>query len=178
MPDVLIDFQGLRVVIEGEFESPTARDKATEAAMRRLDDGIAHMGIALIYPGELKELQGSITELKQKLADAALRFGVITEAEATQEQLTFPFPVAQPETVTFVKGDINALADSLRRAHDALAQDIVLDRAVELLQAGIGAFVGALRDQPAAVNRFSTALGIRDLPKKIILSSKIPNGTE
>jgi hypothetical protein len=50
MPDVLVDFQGLRLVIESEYASVVAADKTSKAALRRVEEGIAHVGIALIYP--------------------------------------------------------------------------------------------------------------------------------
>src|SRR5438093_9827461 len=50
MPDVLVDFQGLRLAIESEYASRGAEDKASKAALRRVEEGIAHVGMALIYP--------------------------------------------------------------------------------------------------------------------------------
>ena len=64
MPDVIVDFQGLRLAIEGEFASPTARDRASKSANQRVEDGIAHMGMALVYPPALREMGRGINELK------------------------------------------------------------------------------------------------------------------
>ena len=56
MPDVLVDFQGLRMAIEAEFEGETkgskreARNKAFAKAETRVADGIAHIGVAIVYP--------------------------------------------------------------------------------------------------------------------------------
>src|SRR3972149_1219464 len=54
MPDVLVDYQGLRLVIEGEFDTRTARDKACQSALNRVEEGIAHIAMALVYPAVLK----------------------------------------------------------------------------------------------------------------------------
>lgn len=80
MPDVLVDFQGLRLAIEGEFSSRSGVDaerRASEAAFRRVEQGIAHIGIALIYPRALRSM--AFARLKEKLAKASLRFAIITE---------------------------------------------------------------------------------------------------
>ncbi len=166
MPDVLVDFQGLRVAIEGEFDSPQADRKATKSALSRVEEGIAHMGVALVYPAPLRVTEGNIDELKRSLATTGLQFAIITETEASQKTLPLPFVEASREEVfSFVRGDINALADALRRSYDSLVKEEVLETAVGLLEQGIERFVSSLLRQPASTTRFASALGIRDLPK-------------
>src|SRR5437899_11559720 len=74
MPDVIVDFQGLRLAIEGEFDSRTAHEKASGSANQRVEDGTAHIGMALVYPSALREIGRGINELKQGLASATLEF--------------------------------------------------------------------------------------------------------
>ena len=141
MPDVLVDYQGLRLVIEGEIASRGAKAKAEQSALRRVEEGIAHIGMALIYPAQLRNLGRNVGELKKTLSEAALEFAVITESEATQAQFAFSEqPEKQMEFVRFNRGDLNALVDELRRAYEQLLKDDVLERAAPALGNALGPF--------------------------------------
>jgi hypothetical protein len=166
MPDVLVDFNGLRMAIEGEYEAPRAEQKASDSALRRVEEGLVHIGLALVYPSHLRTFDGPIDELKTALKAATVRYAVVTEVEAVAiEQLAFSFvPAAQEKRLIFVLGDLHSLADDLRRAYDQLVKDVVLDRAVELLERSIDVFSFAMRTQDATTKRFAVALGIRELP--------------
>lgn len=167
MPDVLVDYQGLRLVIEGEIASRGAKAKAGQSALRRVEEGIAHIGMALIYPAQLRNLGRNVVELKKTLAETILEFAVVTESEVTQAQLAFPEqPEKQMEFVRFNQGDLNALVDELRRAYEQLLKDDVLERAAQALNNAIGVFLNSLNIQPATIKRFAEVLEIRELPKK------------
>ena len=44
MPDVILDLQGLRLAIEGEYGlNNLAKEKAVKSALGRVEDGIAHI---------------------------------------------------------------------------------------------------------------------------------------
>jgi len=162
MPDVLVDFQGLRLAIEGEFAAPQAMKKARDSARKRVTSGIAHVGVALIYPKELKVAPVDLMGLLDQLDKIELKYAIITELEA--DQLHLPFGAPAMREVTFETGTVESLAAAVRRSYDYLVKDAVLQRAVELLEMGIGQFVGSLARQPATTDRFMTALGIVALP--------------
>jgi hypothetical protein len=164
MPDVIVDFQGLRLAIEGEFDSGTAHKKASNSANQRVEDGIAHMGMALVYPSTLREMGGTINELKRSLATARLEFAIITENEATPQESLLPVVVRPP--AQFVRGELDDLAEALRKSYERLVEDRVLERAVKFLDHAIEVFAGSLTPQPATTIRFASALGIRELPKR------------
>ena len=165
MPDVLVDFQGLRLVIEGEFASNAAKQKASKSALKRVEDGIAHIGMALIYPVSLRDLAPNVTRLKEALAETPLQFAVITESEAVESQLTLPdLPAKRSGLISFERGDLNALVAALQRSYEQLLQDQVLQRAVEAMENGIGVFISSLNIQPATTARFASALEIREAP--------------
>lgn len=49
LPDVIVDFQGLRLVLEAEFDGvPGAKDRAYRKAQERVDQAIAHIGVAVL----------------------------------------------------------------------------------------------------------------------------------
>lgn len=167
MPDVLVDFQGLRLVIEGEFASHLAQQKASRSALKRVEEGIAHIAMALIYPASHRNLAPDIGRLKDALARELLQFAVITESEALESQLTLPgLPEEGRGLVSFQRGDLGALIAALQRSYEQLLKDEVLQRAVEAMENGIGVFLSTLNIQPATTARFASALEVGE-PHKV-----------
>ena len=167
MPDVLVDYQGLRLVIEGEFESSAAKDKASHAGLNRVEEGIAHIAMALIYPASLRTPSTNIAQLKMTLAESTLDFAIITEGEAAQSQPAFPeLSEMEAAVIPFERGSLDGLEDALRRAYERLIEDRVLERAIETLNNGIGTFLSCLKPQSAVTSRFASILEVRELPSK------------
>lgn len=169
MPDVLVDFEGLRLAIEGEIASgtatKTAERKAAKSATQRVEQGVAHIGVAVVYPSAVAD--SDFSEMKKKLSRAPLRFAIITEAETIntgQPDLPYAEPAKSQMEVAFIDGRLDDLGESLRRAYEQLVKDEVLERAVLLLEAGIEGFRKAMSSQPAATDRCAEALGIQELP--------------
>ncbi len=142
LPDVLVVFQGLRTVLEGKVEAPTAADTVLNQAVERVEQGVAHIGIAVIYPVALRKV--TFADLPTALADAELRIAVCTEAG--------------PQGWT--TGDLDHLGDLLRRTFDELVAEDVVTKAVQALEAGVARFARALTTAPAVVERSAEILGI------------------
>ena len=142
LPDVLMVFQGLRTVIEGKIEAPSAAKTVLGQAFERVEQGIAHIGIAVIYPRSLSK--GDFTDLREALAVAEFRIAVCTEAG--------------PQGWT--TGDLDALGGLLRRAFDDLVAEDVVTKAVAAIEAGVARFARALSTAPAVVERSADILGI------------------
>ncbi|MBM4035922.1 MAG: hypothetical protein FJ291_29635 [Planctomycetes bacterium] len=163
MPDVVVDFRGLRLVIEGEFAHRTraaqaaAEEKASHAAIHRVVLGLAHVGVALIYPSGLREVRADA--LEHELAEATLGFSIITEATEAQLHL---FP--DKKRAGFSRGKLDDLVEALLRAYDQLVRDEVLDQAARWVNVGLERFVESLLGQPATTERFRAALELRELP--------------
>src|SRR5262249_40400981 len=70
LPDVLVDFRGLRTAIEAEIGSGAraAHVLAYEKAKQRVDEGIAHIGVAVVYPAKLRQV--GFHRLKEELSAA------------------------------------------------------------------------------------------------------------
>jgi hypothetical protein len=80
LPDVLFRFNGLRVVIECEVGTipGTARKKAIESAHGRVEEGIADVGVALVYAPELAAQPTSAEVKKMMLSgDSVFEVAVI-----------------------------------------------------------------------------------------------------
>ena len=147
MPDVIVSYLGLRTAIEGEVGGkPDAEIKAVSSARNRVVEGIAHIGVAVVYPEPLRKL--SFPELKGELEKATLRIAVITESEETG----------------FVEGNVDYLEQALRNAFDQLVKEDVVTKAVALLDAGIEVFARGVIGKPGVIGRLSKSLGIRELP--------------
>lgn len=147
MPDLIVNFYGLRTMIEGEVDDrPDAETKALDAARRRVVEGIAHIGLAVVYPSDLRGCP--FPDLKQQLADTELRIALVTEAEDSG----------------YVGGTVDDLERALRGAFDRLVEEDVVAKAVAELDAAIERFAGILMSKPGNAGRVAMALDLRDQP--------------
>ncbi|OGP64311.1 MAG: hypothetical protein A2169_11075 [Deltaproteobacteria bacterium RBG_13_47_9] len=157
MPDVLIDFQGLRLAIEAEFRSTQdAARRAINKARERVENSIAHLGVAIVYPASLRPM--SFARTARALADARLQYSIITELTSPETQLhLFGEPDYRPQMLT---GSIDDLSESLRRSYDELVRDDILQRASDFIQIGIASVQSALEAQPATTGRLAREIGV------------------
>jgi hypothetical protein len=156
LPDVLVDFRGLRLAIEAET-GMTRRNAAFQKAVSRVESGIAHIGVAVVYAPDIPRV--AFDTMKALLEKSPLGYAVITESFVTGQQ-HFPFAAAEPY---FNTGTVNDLCDAVRRSYEELARDETLDRAVEIIEAAVERFLVALQIQPATIERMAETLNIGDL---------------
>lgn len=143
MPDVIATFRGLRCVIEGKTaDVPAARQVVSADAARRVEQGIAHIAIAVIYPRELRTT--SFTALPHAINAATFEFMVHTE-NGPGEWRT---------------GGVDAILEELRRAHEAIIRDDAVTRAVQRLSLGMAVVSNSLVASPAICDRLINVLGI------------------
>ena len=155
IPDILVNFQGLRTAIECEVDDqPNARERAIESARDRVVTGIAHIGIAVVYPSSLR--QAGFERLKTDLAGSQLQIAVVTESKET----------------SYTSGDVNHLEVALRQTFNELIQEDVVARATAALDAGVERFASAVRRKAGFIQRMADVLEIKELPK----SKRIPKG--
>jgi len=149
MPDVLVSFNGLRTAIEGEVgDHADAQTLAVKSARYRVEEGIAHIGVAIVYPMRLRKVDSS--ELKAELAKSELEIAIVTESWDSG----------------FVKGNTDYLESALRHAFEQLLREDVVARAVKELDGGIDVFARAMADKGGVTDRMAEALGIRGLPER------------
>jgi hypothetical protein len=158
MPDVIISYNGLRTAIEGEVnDQPNPHQKSLESVFKRVVDGIAHIGVAVVYPKSLRNLD--FNNLKSELALCTMDIAIVTESEKTE----------------FVKGDVDNLESILRHTYDQLVKEDVVAEAVAALDAGIDKFAGAIVTKSGVIDRVAQTLGIKELPRK---DSKLQSDSE
>lgn len=146
MPDVIVDYNGLRMAIECEIaDAKNAETKAIKLAEQRVVSGIAHIALAIVYPEFLRTTP--FDEQKAQMNDATLKIAVVTEGEST----------------AYVTGKVDTVEQLLRRAFDELVKEDVVSQAVELLDSAVEAFTLAIFSSRGIVGRVASALGVDGL---------------
>jgi len=142
-PDVIIEFRGLRTAIEGKVDDqPGAEAVVTANATRRLEQGLAHIAVAAIYPARLRVVP--FHTLRDQLRVEQLKLAVFSEAGQ------------QGWTV----GDVSYLGSMLRRTFVELVQENTLSSLVDVLREAVGRFSDAVNTLPGASERLVDLLGI------------------
>jgi hypothetical protein len=141
MPEVIVTYQGLRTAIEGEIEAPDAREKAMASATRRVETGIAHIGVGVVYPARLRSVP--FPQLKEELEKTQLEMAVTTEAGI----------------VGFTAGDVNHLERILRNTFEQLIREDVVAESVALLDAAVDRFAGNVFYHKGIWGRITLRLG-------------------
>jgi hypothetical protein len=150
MPDVLVYFRGLRLIIEGKVEDATnAEESALNAARQRVDEGLAHIGIAAVYPAFLRKLERT-AQLKNELEECQLRVAIYSESGETG----------------FTSANIKQLTNMLYQTFDQLVQEDVVKRATEILDEAVEKIAPILAAIPDFPGKAAKILGIRALPSR------------
>jgi hypothetical protein len=139
--------RGLRCAIEGKVaDTANAEAIVLGDARKRLDQGVAHLAIAVVYPVNLRTT--AFRDLPALLSSAKVKFCVITEAEADASKATWH------------EGAVNEILAELHRAHDVIVRDDILQQAVDTLNIGLTEVSHALLGNPGACDRLIKVLGI------------------
>jgi hypothetical protein len=142
-PDVLIAFRGLRCVIEGKIaDVANARSIVVNDARGRLDSGLAHLAVAVVYEERLRRTPlGSLTAA---MSTATYDFCVCTENGSGDWR----------------DGSVDEILDSLRRTHDVLATDDAVKKAADELSVGLQEIANVFIDDSKVCDRLVDLLGI------------------
>lgn len=125
--DVMASMRGLRCAIEGKVaDTANAESVVVADAKKRLDQGVAHLAIAVVYPTSLRTT--FFGKLPHVLSAAILKFSVLTDSER----------------VVWHEGTVNEILAELRRAHDVIVRDDILQQAVDTLNIGLAEVTRAL----------------------------------
>jgi len=149
MPDVIMSFRGLRCALEGKIDDlPNAKSVVTKQATERVDSGISHLSIAIVYPKALRTTP--FEDLADALAETAFQFRVCTENGTRQWRV----------------GSADDILDELRRAHEDIIRDDVVQDAVNDLNIGLAGVSAKLVSKPAICDRLMDLLGIGEPEKE------------
>jgi hypothetical protein len=143
MPDVIVPFRGLRCALEGKLDDvSSAKAVVVRQAKGRGETGVAHIAIAIVYPTALRTTPFS--ELAPAISDAQLRFRVCTESSIRD----------------WKQGTADDILEELRRAHEDIIRDDVVQDAVTDLNLGLAGVSEKLLSSSAVCDRLMTLLGI------------------
>jgi hypothetical protein len=150
MPDVLVYFRGLRLIIEGKVEdAASAEESALNAARQRVEEGLAHIGVAVVYPALLRKLE-KLEQLKRGLQESRFRVAIYSES-------------GEPG---FNSTTLSQLIDLLYQTFDRLVQEDVVKRATEILNEAVEKAAPVLAAIPGFPGEAARILGIRALPAR------------
>jgi hypothetical protein len=145
MPDLLLPFRGLYLMIEGEVDDQSqAAQRAWQKAVERVQQGLAHIALALVYPARLRSLTPA--QLTDALRQTTLRFSLCKP----------PIP-DEPDWRT---GDLNALTAALQHAYQMLVSEDEVRQAVEQIKQGINTLAQTLYALQVPDARLAEPLGI------------------
>jgi hypothetical protein len=146
-PDVLFTLGGLRVIIEGKFSDvPNTDAVVLNDAAGRVNAGICHVAVAIVYPEELRS--ASTATLEKQLAASRLRFSIISETGQTEWAESTPAEILA----------------SLRRVHESLIKDDIVAKSALGLSERIENIAALWLGQGAARDRLSELLGMPAKP--------------
>lgn len=133
LPDVIVDWLGVRIVIECKYEAPGVGVELQTQVEARLDAALGDVGVALMYPVPLR----TTLDLDSALADAQLRARFIA-----------PGRLGQWITLHGVDG----LANALDQARAILIDDDAVNAAAARLTEAITLFERAVMRQPGRLD--------------------------
>lgn len=146
IPDVLVEFWGLRIAIEGEVDDQAdAENRALDSAIRRVEEGIAHIGVAVVYPSELRHV--GFRQLNDELARRDFHMAVVSESGPSG----------------FWTGGIDFLGNQLRAAFDALIREDVVTEAAQAIDSAVARFALNVATKEGTITRLAEALEMSDL---------------
>lgn len=147
MPDVLVEYQNLRLIIEGKIDRNLESGRqAQKQAYDRVVSGLAHLALAVLYPQSL----ATVTDHESVLAQSKLQISVFGE-------------FSESEDAPWEQGTVDDIADLLMRSYDRMIRGDVVRQAADTIRQATEDFSVVFQDSPAALDRAVRALGIHSL---------------
>jgi hypothetical protein len=148
MPDVIVDYNGLTTIIEGEIDGMDAEQNALKSAWQRIDETLAYIGIAVVYPSILRSVD--FPKLKETMRDADYKIAIIAESGETE----------------FTPAKLDYLEKALADAFENLVKEDIVSKAVAKIDAAVEYFVDGLDLKSEFIDRAADILGIKELPNR------------
>jgi hypothetical protein len=155
MPDVRFGYNGIRGVIECEIEGPQAEVQSLESARRRVEEGIASIALALVYPlGYATSDDVAHLKVAMQSSQTLLRVAVVTELESSP----------------FTEGALDYICTIVHEAWQRLLQEDILSATVADIDNAVHSFSQAVAPFPGIAGKLAKCLGIQGAPDKKIES--------
>ncbi len=143
-PDVLFQLRGLRVVIESKIgDTQGAGENALKDAMERVQNNIAHIAVALVYPNKIATTPTN--EIYDKLKVTKLKFCVISENSTSVE---------------WTSGTPADMMESVRRAQELLAKNVLVEKTASRLSVHLENIAALWKGQSGPCENLAELLGM------------------
>ncbi|HZE59641.1 MAG TPA: hypothetical protein VE085_03720 [Burkholderiales bacterium] len=143
LPDVLIEYRGMRIVIEGKFESSAqATETVADQAKERISSGIAQIALAVQYPAALRST--AFSRLPEQIEASTLRYSVFSEVDNGE----------------WHEGGVSAVLDEIRRAHERMCNEDVVQQAAESIRGCLDGVSRLFASNASICEELSKVLGI------------------
>jgi hypothetical protein len=140
MPDVLIDINGVRVIIEGKYLGK--REELHANACGRIDDGLCDVVMMVEYvnllSGKQIQIQMDQKVIKQALKSGTFHVGFLTYIDRVGLDKWIPEIRKKPEF--FENIDFQNLVAYLMMTYDTLIKEDVLDKVIGKMEEKISSF--------------------------------------
>lgn len=135
-PDVLMTVNGIKVIIEGKFESSGIDTILEKQCIERVEEGISEICIGVLYPEiTIPVLSPSMKDVETKLKKTKFKALIIYVASPDFEQLTLDSinTNCPPglKRIGWNEVNLNNLADLVRASYTSVIAEDVLGKAVE-----------------------------------------------
>ena len=143
LPDVLIQYRGMRIIIEGKYADVSGAEKVVlNDAQKRIDLGIAHISLAVIYPSSLRTAE--FKKLKKELTSSNYHFCVLSE-------------VGQGP---WHDGGIDDIINEIRRVQENLSKEDIVQKAADNLAGCLDSVARLFLHNPSVCDELSSILGV------------------
>lgn len=140
MPDVLIDINGVRVIIEGKYSGK--REELHVNACGRIDNGLCDVVMMVEYLnlsfGKQTQMQIDQKVIKQALKTGTFNVGFLTYVDRVG--LDKWIPQVKKEPGFYENVDFQNLVAYLMMTYDTLIREDVLDKVIEKMEEKISSF--------------------------------------
>jgi len=158
MPDVLLDINGIRVIIEGKY--PGDRNILYEEACKRLDDGLCDIVMMVEYMNI--PLRSSISvsqkDIKEGLMKGKFNVGFVTYIERIGLERWIPEKRGFKKQQFVENVDFKDLLAHLLATYDYVVGKDVLEPVISKLEKSIFAFAHQVRTAKINIDRLKRAL--------------------
>lgn len=160
LPDVLLDVNGVRIILEGK--KPGKRNELIRQAESRIDEGLCEICVMVEYAQVvIKTLGATQKDVKEALNNGQFNIGSLTFADRIG--LEKWIEGLKPKPISFQENlDFNDLVTFLMAVYDQVVKEDVLGPVVKRLDDSVHDFAKNVSIGNVNVRRLKAALDLRE----------------
>ncbi len=130
LPDVLMNVNGVNVILEGKYDGPSARENLREQCRQRIDKGLAEVAAGVVYDAD-QITRGVLIANQKQIRERLRKMPLQVKIWKLGRENGDSYDVGW-NTVT-----LDELASAIRDAANNVASEDVLAKAVERIEQGV-----------------------------------------